>query len=39
VLGGVDPAEAWRRLNRARGLPVPETDEQHDGIADLRSGR
>lgn len=25
---GLSPAEAFRRLHRARGLPVPDTDEQ-----------
>ncbi|MCD4533840.1 hypothetical protein LRP67_07075 [Nocardioides sp. cx-169] len=28
VAEGVSPAEAWARLTAARGVPVPETDEQ-----------
>ncbi|WP_283132736.1 protein-tyrosine phosphatase family protein [Rhizohabitans arisaemae] len=28
VLNGVTPEEAWRRLEHARGLPVPDTPEQ-----------
>jgi protein-tyrosine phosphatase len=39
VLEGVDPDEAWRRLTRARGLQVPDTDEQRQWIARLPSAR
>jgi protein-tyrosine phosphatase len=28
VLDGVDPADAWQLISDARGVPVPETDEQ-----------
>jgi protein-tyrosine phosphatase len=35
VLEGVDPQEAWRRLARARGLRVPDTEEQRRWIATL----
>jgi protein-tyrosine phosphatase len=35
VLEGVNPEEAWRRLARARGQRVPDTDEQRRWIATL----
>jgi hypothetical protein len=35
VLEGVDPDQAWRRLTRAPGLRVPDTDEQRRWIARL----
>jgi len=28
VLDGVEPAKAWQLISTARGLPVPETDDQ-----------
>lgn len=30
---GVDPAEAFRWISEARGLPVPDTDQQRDWIS------
>jgi protein-tyrosine phosphatase len=39
VLEGVDPDEAWRRLTRARGQRVPDTDEQRRWIATLPTAR
>jgi protein-tyrosine phosphatase len=35
VLEGVSPEEAWRRLARARGQRVPDTDEQRRWVAAL----
>jgi len=35
VLEGVNADEAWRRLTRARGQRVPDTDEQRRWIATL----
>jgi hypothetical protein len=32
VLQGVDAVEAFRRIGLARGLPVPETDEQREWV-------
>jgi protein-tyrosine phosphatase len=37
VLEGVNPEEAWRRLARARGQRVPDTDEQRRWVAALPS--
>ncbi|GGV35767.1 hypothetical protein GCM10010495_60950 [Kitasatospora herbaricolor] len=30
VLGGADPDTAWHRIERARGLAVPDTAEQRE---------
>jgi protein-tyrosine phosphatase len=38
VLGGVEPDTAWSRLEQARGLPVPDTDEQREWVVNLRDG-
>ncbi|MBB4931909.1 protein-tyrosine phosphatase [Lipingzhangella halophila] len=35
VLNGADPEEVWPRLERARGLAVPDTAEQRRWIAEL----
>lgn len=35
VLGGASPDDAWGRISRARGLPVPETDAQRQWVRDL----
>jgi protein-tyrosine phosphatase len=35
VLEGVEADEAWRRLTRARGQRVPDTDQQRQWIASL----
>ena len=32
VLDGVEPDEAWRLISEARGVEVPETDEQRNWI-------
>lgn len=32
---GIDPDEAFRRLSQARGLPVPDTDEQRRWVEDF----
>jgi protein-tyrosine phosphatase len=39
VLEGIDPDEAWRRLTRARGRPVPDTEEQRRWITNLPTAR
>lgn len=38
VLEGLAPAEAWARISAARGLPVPETEEQREFIRMLLPG-
>jgi hypothetical protein len=38
ILNGIDPDAAWRRLEQARGLAVPDTTEQREwtgGLFDL----
>jgi protein-tyrosine phosphatase len=35
VLDGTDPEQAWSLVARARGLPVPDTDEQRRWVARL----
>lgn len=35
VLDGTDPDQAWRQIGRARGLPVPDTEEQRRWAGDL----
>lgn len=35
VLDGTDWEEAWQRISRARGLPVPDTDAQRQWIRQL----
>ncbi|MFF3327545.1 tyrosine protein phosphatase [Streptomyces sp. NPDC002889] len=35
ILNGVDPNTAWRQLERARGLAVPDTAEQRDWTMEL----
>ena len=35
VREGVDPAEAWKRIARARGIAVPDTDEQRQFLLTL----
>jgi protein-tyrosine phosphatase len=39
VLEGVDADEAWRRLTCARGLGVPDTEEQRRWVAGLPARR
>ncbi|WP_157536641.1 protein-tyrosine phosphatase family protein [Kitasatospora mediocidica] len=39
ILNGVAPHTAWARLERARGLAVPDTDEQRDWTMDLAAAR
>ncbi len=42
VRSGESPTEAWSRVGRARGWPVPDNDEQRDwlyGFADTLAGR
>jgi protein-tyrosine phosphatase len=39
IVGGVHPDEAILRVGRARGRPVPETDEQLAFIRDFAAGR
>ncbi|GJF33075.1 hypothetical protein KNE206_57750 [Kitasatospora sp. NE20-6] len=39
VLGGAPPEEAWARLARARGLAVPDTDEQRAWVVRLAGAR
>jgi predicted protein tyrosine phosphatase len=38
VLNGVDPETAWRRLEEARGLAVPDTPEQRRWAVGLTGG-
>ena len=35
VLDGTDPEQAWGRVARARGLPVPDTDQQRRWVIGL----
>jgi hypothetical protein len=35
VLDGTDAERAWSRVTRARGLPVPDTDEQRRWVTGL----
>ncbi|SDH78987.1 Putative phosphatase [Actinokineospora alba] len=35
VLAGVEPEDAWRRIEAARGRPVPDTPEQREWVATL----
>ncbi|MEU8924323.1 tyrosine protein phosphatase [Kitasatospora sp. NPDC048545] len=35
ILNGVDPDTAWDRIERARGLAVPDTAEQREWTVDL----
>lgn len=37
VLGGVEPQEAWQRLEHARGRQVPDTNEQRLWVSQFRS--
>ena len=37
VLGGVQPVEAWSRIETARGRAVPDTNEQRDWAAGFAS--
>lgn len=37
VLEGEQPEDAWRMVSEARGVPVPDTDEQRRWIATLRA--
>ncbi|GAA1269224.1 tyrosine protein phosphatase [Kitasatospora nipponensis] len=39
VLGGMDPDTAWQRIERARGLAVPDTAEQRAWTAQLPAHR
>jgi protein-tyrosine phosphatase len=39
VLRGSTAQAAWHRVAYARGVPVPETDEQRDWVARLAAGR
>ncbi|MFF3595907.1 phosphatase domain-containing putative toxin [Kitasatospora indigofera] len=39
VLGGVDPDTAWQRIERARGLAVPDTAEQREWTTALLEHR
>jgi len=32
VASGLSPSEAWRRLESARGVPVPDTEEQRNWL-------
>ncbi|MFF7205445.1 tyrosine protein phosphatase [Streptomyces sp. NPDC008141] len=36
ILNGVDPDTAWNRIERARGLAVPDTAEQREWTMELR---
>lgn len=38
VMSGIDPAQAFRLVSTARGLPVPETQEQSDWVMELSRG-
>jgi protein-tyrosine phosphatase len=35
---GITPADAWQTIAEARGLPVPETDEQREWLRDEAAG-
>ncbi|MFJ9448299.1 hypothetical protein ACIRRH_41785 [Kitasatospora sp. NPDC101235] len=35
VLNGVDPDTAWKHIERARGLAVPDTAEQREWTTEL----
>ncbi len=37
VLGGLEPHEAWQRLEHARGREVPDTNEQREWVAQVSS--
>ncbi|MFF3286480.1 tyrosine protein phosphatase [Streptomyces sp. NPDC003023] len=37
ILNGVDPDAAWNRIERARGLAVPDTVEQREWTTGLRT--
>ena len=38
VSAGQEPEEAFRRIERARRMPVPDTTEQRDWVAQIASG-